>query len=52
MSTSLKDALQNLVSEYIREAEHQDGESYWNNFSSLQELLDDVKRYAAYNPNE
>lgn len=31
--------------EYIREAEHQDGLGYWNQFTTQEELEADVKLY-------
>lgn len=33
--------------EYIREAEHQDGEEYWENFANREEVLEDFARYIA-----
>jgi hypothetical protein len=34
-----------LPTEYVDEAEHQDGSDYWLNFSTEQELIDDVNTY-------
>ena len=34
--------------EYIETAENQEGEEYWGQFESLQELLDDFEIYLQY----
>jgi hypothetical protein len=34
-----------MLREYINEAEHQDGDGYWDNFNSLKEVLEDIQRY-------
>jgi hypothetical protein len=44
LRTMFKDNLA-TVEEYIREAEHQDGEEYWDNFETLEELAEDFKLY-------
>jgi hypothetical protein len=33
------------VREYVDEAEHQDGEGYWNQFTDPDSLKDDVRLY-------
>lgn len=33
------------VSEYVGEAEHQDGENYWNYFETLHDAVDDFVQY-------
>lgn len=38
---------QGIVEEYIGEAEHQDGEAYWDRFPTLAELLKDFDLYVA-----
>lgn len=34
-----------MVAEYIKEAEHQDGESYWDFFTTAFDLFEDFKGY-------
>ena len=34
-----------LAEEYIHEAEHTEGETYWDAFATVGELLEDVKLY-------
>ena len=43
--TSFDDYEQKITSEYISEAEHQNGIEYWENFTSLDQLINDVKLY-------
>jgi hypothetical protein len=45
MAHSASNELSALVEEYIGEAEHQDGEGYWSQFSSLEELFADFDLY-------
>lgn len=42
-----KQQLHSLIWEYISEAEHSDGYGYWDNFSNLQEIFEDMARYAS-----
>lgn len=41
----LKDKFIDMMTEYIKEGEHQDGESFWDNFSSVKDILDDMNVY-------
>lgn len=34
-----------LVEEYVGEAEHQDGEGYWDNFRTAAEVCEDFRLY-------
>ena len=34
-----------LVEEYVQEAEHQDGEDYWDSFGTKAELVKDFRLY-------
>jgi hypothetical protein len=40
-----------LVEEYIKEAEHQDGDAYWQNFTRFEDLYADFELYKE-NTNE
>lgn len=42
----LNNKVQSLVDEYCREAEHQDGPEYWDQFNTLNEALQDFILYA------
>lgn len=42
-----KRQIRDLVQEYISEAEHGDGYGYWDNFSNLKEIFEDMALYAA-----
>jgi len=45
-------ALNKLISEYSKEAIHQDGHGYWNNFSTVTELLEDLTLYSRFRDGE
>lgn len=36
-----------MVEEYIKEAEHGEGESYWDSFESLEDVVGDFELYKA-----
>ena len=40
--------LEDLLSEYIVEAEHQDGVGYWDQFESVQDAVDDFERFVEF----
>jgi hypothetical protein len=40
--------LEDLLSEYIVEAEHQDGVAYWDQFESVQDAVDDFERFVEF----
>lgn len=42
----LKKKIKAIVDEYIREAEHQDGPGYWENFKTMEEIFQDMSRYS------
>jgi hypothetical protein len=37
-----------LITEYVLEAEHQDGVGFWNNFADVMEVIEDFKSFAAF----
>ena len=37
-----------LIEEYISENELREGASFWNNFSSLKEIIDDFKHFVEF----
>lgn len=34
-----------LITEYVQEAEHQDGDGYWEQFQSIEEVVEDFNLY-------
>lgn len=40
-----------ILEEYIKEAEHQDGLAFWDNFTCGIEAFQDLDRYAAHHPS-
>jgi len=45
---SWKEPLEDLLAEYITEAEHQDGVSYWDQFESTLDAVEDFKRFVEF----
>jgi hypothetical protein len=45
---SWKEPLEDLLAEYITEAEHQDGVGYWDQFASVMEAVEDFERFVAF----
>jgi len=43
-----KEPLEDLLSEYICEAEHQDGIGYWDQFDCALDAVEDFKRFVAF----
>lgn len=41
----IKSQFTNLVEEYIRECEHQDGVGFWDNFTDADEIAEDFRLY-------
>lgn len=37
-----------LVTEYVLEGEHQDGQGYWDNFANALEVIEDFKRFVEF----
>jgi hypothetical protein len=37
-----------LISEYVLEGEHQDGVGFWNNFANVSEIVEDFKRFVEF----
>jgi len=46
-SPGIKGDLKRFLAEYVREAEHQDGEMFWANFETVGDLLGDMVRYSS-----
>ena len=47
-----KEEVLKLWQEYVSEAEHQDGYSYWSNFDSIAEIIDDFNIYVQSSKNK
>ena len=45
---SFSEPLEDLLAEYITEAEHQDGVSYWDQFACVTEAVEDFERFVAF----
>ena len=45
---SWREPLEDLLSEYITEAEHQDGVGYWDQFETVLDAVEDFKRFVAF----
>lgn len=44
----LKDLLLQTLESYVKEGEHQDGKNFWENYSSVTEIVEDFQLYCAY----
>ena len=45
---SWREPLEDLLAEYICEAEHQDGVGYWDQFECVQDAVEDFKRFVEF----
>ncbi len=45
---SWREPLEDLLAEYIVEAEHQDGVGYWDQFETVLEAVEDFQRFVDY----
>lgn len=45
---SWKEPLEDLLAEYICEAEHQDGVGYWDQFESVLDAVEDFERFVEF----
>jgi hypothetical protein len=43
----IADELETIWTEYVVDAEHQDGYAYWDNFANIHEVINDLGLYIA-----
>ena len=48
---SWREPLEDLLSEYITEAEHQEGVGYWDQFDSISDAVEDFTRFVSFCEN-
>jgi len=45
---SWREPVEDLLAEYITEAEYQDGVGYWDQFACVSEIVEDFERFVAF----
>ena len=45
---SWQEPVEDLLAEYITEAEHQDGVGYWDQFECVQDAVEDFERFVSF----
>lgn len=48
LSHPLKDRMMKMLETWIKEAEHQDGKTFWDNFSEPQDAVEDFLKFVEF----